>query len=51
MLVLSKLNYLRHIVGLSKAEEAEDQDEEVSLDKLKEEVASSEEADNDSTNN
>ena len=32
-------------------ESSEDQDEEVSLDKLKEEVASSEEADNKSTNN
>ena len=32
-------------------ESSEDQDEEVSLDKLKEEVASSEEAENDSTNN
>ena len=32
-------------------ESSEDQDKEVSLDKLKEEVASSEEAENDSTNN
>jgi len=32
-------------------ESSEDQDKEVSLDKLKEEVASSEEADNESTNN
>ena len=32
-------------------EESEDQDKEVSLDKLKEEVVSSEEAENDSTNN
>ena len=32
-------------------ESSEDQDEEVSLDKLKEEVISSEEAENDSTNN
>tara|TARA_B100001245_G_scaffold217930_1_gene186760 strand:- start:44 stop:589 length:546 start_codon:yes stop_codon:yes gene_type:complete len=35
----------------SSEESSEDQDEEVSLDKLKEEVASSEEADNESTNN
>ena len=35
----------------SSEESSEDQDEEVSLDKLKEEVASSEEADNKSTNN
>ena len=34
----------------SSEESSEDQDEEVSLDKLKEEVASSEEADNESTN-
>ena len=32
-------------------ESSEDQDEEVSLDKLKEEVANSEEADNETTNN
>ena len=32
-------------------ESSEDQDEEVSLDKLKEEIVSSEEAENDSTNN
>ena len=35
----------------SSEESSEDQDEEVSLDKLKEEVVSSEEAENDSTNN
>ena len=35
----------------SSEESSDDQDEEVSLDKLKEEVASSEEADNESTNN
>ena len=35
----------------SSEESSEDKDEEVSLDKLKEEVASSEEADNESTNN
>ena len=35
----------------SSKESSEDQDEEVSLDKLKEEVANSEEADNESTNN
>ena len=36
---------------ISSEESSEDQDKEVSLDKLKEEVISSEEAENDSTNN